>query len=159
MCRIPLVCLGWEKISVVQTSPRPAASTLQALRIGKYLEGHLSKPLHAALFTPSPTRHTCRIPSALWNFLYNFPAWIARMLPSWCSSWCLQTLLIIPPVSHPSMSLLVYSTHIWQCLSGWVPSPGGLALAEFFLQGHIFLVPDSLVEFKSFLNPYGIWAK
>lgn len=43
---------------MVQTSPRPAASTLQALRIGKYLEGHLSKPLHAALFTPSPTPDT-----------------------------------------------------------------------------------------------------
>lgn len=53
MCCIPLLCLGLE-ISVVQASPRPAASTLQVLGIGKYLEGHLSKPLHAAIFIPSP---------------------------------------------------------------------------------------------------------
>lgn len=65
MCRIPLVCLGWEKISVVQTSPRPAASTLQALRTGKYFKGHLSKPLHAALFIPAPITYTCHIPSEL----------------------------------------------------------------------------------------------
>lgn len=82
MSRIPLVCLGWEKISVVQTSPRPAASTLQALRIGKYLEGHLSKPLHAALVIPSLPLHTHAM------FLLDFetcfilsPAWIVQMPP------------------------------------------------------------------------------
>lgn len=53
MYDIPLIDLSWEKISVVQTFPRPAAAILQALRIRKYLEGHLIKPLPAVLFTPS----------------------------------------------------------------------------------------------------------
>lgn len=53
---------------MVQTSPRPAASILQALRIGKYLEGHLTKSLHAALFTPSP--HYIHMPHSFWTLTF-----------------------------------------------------------------------------------------
>lgn len=114
MCRIPLICLGWEKISVVQTSPRPAASTLQALRIGKYLEGHLIKPLHSALFTPSPKyKHILHSFYTFKNFL-DFSLFEMHKCFLWCSN-------LTPPINCYLLphflltSLLIQSSHIWQC--------------------------------------------
>ena len=101
MCRIPLICLGWEKISVVQTSPRPAASTLQALRIGKYLEGHLIKPLHSALFTPSPKyKHILHSFYTFKNFLDFFFFWKCTSASFDALTWLLHKLLVSFPISY-----------------------------------------------------------
>lgn len=130
MCRIPLICLGWEKISVVQTSPRPAASTLQALRIGKYLEGHLIKPLHSALFTPSPTyKHILHSFYTFQNFLDFF------LLETHSASfdalaWLLHKLLACFPISI-HISPIPELTHLAAWLYSLVPSPEAPALAEF----------------------------
>lgn len=143
MCRIPLVCLGWE-ISVVQTSPRPAASTLQALRIGKYLEGHLSKPLHAAFFTPSP--HYIHMPCSFWllNFLYCFSC-------SNCSNVCDAFLtppgLCSSPPSFPPIHITsgLEHTHLEIWLFGSVPSPASLALADPVYKSTFFLFSATTV--------------
>lgn len=129
MCRIPLVCLGWENISVVQASPRPAASTLQALRIGKYLEGHLSKPLHAALFTPSP--HYIHMPCSFWTSKLPLFFLLLGCL-NVCDAFLTSPGLFgsppnFPPI-HITSSLEHTNLEIW--LFGSVSSPGGLALTD-----------------------------
>jgi hypothetical protein len=87
-------------------------STLQALRIGKYLEGHLTKPLHV-LFTPSQV-HKHPISLLYFEVLGCFSPWNAQMLLLWHSSLTpIETANLIP--SFLFMSLIVQGSHIWQC--------------------------------------------
>lgn len=130
MCRIPLICLGWEKISVVQTSPRPAASTLQALRIGKYLEGHLIKPLHSALFTPSPTYKHILHSFYTFKNLLDFFLLETHSASFDALAWLLHKLLACFPISyshqpysraHTSGSVAVQLGPIsWSSCLGWI---------------------------------------